>query len=621
MRLLKILPAGCFDYVNAAECHLSSIMANSPDLVQVISECIENSETNKASSILEDPNNKESISANCWDILRILCVKLNQDVYETQPAMFQCCEKLLNKVTELSCPEEALLELIEQAECPDNDLRFLTLLKPIHNLLIRMPDKRGRSLEWCLNLVAAHVSALQEPDNYKFQGKEKVLLDLDPATRRAIDIYDSIVPFYSPFIEEVSLFKPLKSADKPIIAQRQYQRHVLSAFLIHLLGKPLVFMDLDCDGKTKSRIFCIAENIVGFLDHLMSDLVPILYERFIASNKLSANDDWDNDSLKMFLFEDKVPALGLANYVYLAVAGGLSRQCIPCVYSCNYMFPIVLHLSTELLQVSHDSTVWKGLQLAEKLMSMIPKSSICLTMLDLPVHKKFCTTLEKVVVFCEVEGYRTKGVKIFQNYVMLMDLAARYQVLIKLFPVLQHSGVKGLLVTMFKDTIRATLNSVQSPYVQLYRGKSLLKLLEVYCVVPNGPEVDLMDHADHIISLLNLLWYLTLADRSDVLGLWEHAPYLDRNFIHPLKNGLKLSRAHYELKIHQLEKEKMGPQGKDSKKEKMEVSVTVLGEPVSDLSYDEKKQILNVALNKFSIMESLLNNIREKVEGRFAGRT
>ncbi|XP_034249555.1 glomulin-like isoform X1 [Thrips palmi] len=596
-------------------------MANSADLVQAIAECIENSETNKASSILEDPKNKESISSNCWDIIHILCAKLNQDVYDKQPAMFHCCEKLLNKVTELSCPEEALLELIEQAECLDNDHRFLALLKPIHNLLKRMPDKRGRSLVWCLNLVATHLSALQEPDCYKFQGDERVLLDLDPATRRAIDIYDSIVPFYEPFIEEVSLFRPYESADKPIAAQRQYQRYVLAAFLIHLLGKPLVFMDLDYDGKTKSRIYCIAENIVGFLDHLMPDLVPILFDKYVAKKKISQNDDWDEDPLKMFLYEDKVPTLGLANLVYLTLAGGLSRQCIPRVYSSNFIFQIGLHLSTELLLVSHDLSVWKGLQLAERLMLIVPKSSIPFTMLDLPVHKKFCTTLEKVVVYCEVEGYRGKGIKVFQNYVMLMDFAAQYQVFIKLFPVLQHSGFKGLLVTMLKDTIRLTLNSVHIPHVQLYRGKSLLKLLEVYCVVPNGPEVDLMDHSDHIISLLNLLWYLSLADGGDVLGLWEHAPYLDRNFIHPLKNGLKLSRAHYELKIHQLEEERMGPQGKDSKKEKIEVAVTVHGQAVADLSYEEKKQILNVALNKFSIMESLLSNIREKVEGRFAART
>lgn len=596
-------------------------MANSADLVQVIAECIENSETNKASSILEDPTNKDFVSSNCWDILHIVCSKLNQDVYDKQPTMFHCCEKLLNKVTELSCPKEALLELIEQAECPDNDYRFLALLTPIYNLLIRMPEKRGRSLVWCLNLIAAHVSALEEPDSYKVQANEKVLLDLDPATRRAVNIYDSIVPFYEPFIKEVSLFKPQESADKPVVAQRQYQRYVLAAFLIHLLGKPLVFMDLDYDRKTKSRIYCIAENIVGFLDHLMSDLVPILFDRCIVRKKIGGNDDWDEDPVKMFLYEDKVPILGLANLVYLALAGELSRQCIPCVYSSNYVFQIVLHLSTELLQVPHDMSVWKGLQLAERLMFTVPKSSISTTMLDLPVHKEFCTTLEKVVVYCEVEGYRGKGIKIFQNYVMLMDLAARYQVFIKLFPILEHSGVKGLLVTMLKDTIRLTLSYVQSPHVQLYRGKSLLKLLEVYCVVPNGPEVDLMDHSDHIISLLNLLWYLTLADGGDVLGLWEHAPYLDRNFIHPLKNGLKLSRAHYELKIHQLEEERMGPQGKDCKKEKIEVAVTVHGEVVSDLSYDEKKHVLQVALNKFSIMESLLGNIREKVEGRFAART
>lgn len=594
-------------------------MENSSDLVQVISKCIENCETNKLSSIFEDAGNNESIASNCWDIIPILCAKLDQETYDKLPAMFQSCDKLLNKVAEISCPEEALLELIEQADCPDNDLRFLALLKPIHRLLIRMPEKRGRSLVWCLNLVASHISALPEPSSYTLENSERVLLDLDPATCRAVDVYNSITPFFEPFVEEVSLFKPVVSVDKPILAQQIYQRYVLSAFLIHLLEKPLLLMDLEYDGKTKSKSRCVAEKIVEYFDNVMPDIVPILFERCFGKQKLSNDDGWDTDPVKMFQFEEKVPILGLSNLLYLILVEGLSRKSIPYVYSPNYLFPVALHLSTELLLAGHDLSVWKGLQLAHSSISLVPQSSISYTMLDLPIHKNFCTSLEKIVVYCNIETYRKKGIRILQNYVMIMDLKARYQVFINLFPLLEHSGVKGVLVTMLKDTIRMTMSDIHNPTTKLYRSKSLLKLIEVYCIVPNGPEVDLMDHSDHIISLLNLLWYLALADRSDLLGLWEHAPYLDRYFIHPLKDGLKLSRAHYELKIHQLEEEKMNQTlGKKIKGDF--VSVSVQGETVPDLSYDEKKQILNVALNKFSIMESLLSSIREEVESRFASR-
>lgn len=595
-------------------------MANSCDVVQVISKCIENSETNKLLSLFEDPENAETITSNCWDILHVLCAKLDNETYTSQPAIFQCCEKLVNKVAEISRPEEALLELIEQAESSDNDTGFLALLKAIHNLLIRLPKKRGHSLVWCLDLVARYMSALPEPSSHGLEGKERVLLDLDPSVRRIVSIYDAIVPFYESFIEEVSLARPQESADKAVIAQRQYQRYALAAFLIHLLGKPLIFMDLEFDGKTKSNSRCAAEKIVGFINQLVADILPILFERCINTKRNSENNDLDTDPTIMFLSEEKVPILGLANLLYLVLAGGVPRQCVPFVYSPHFMFPVGLHLSTELLQVSHDMCVWKGLQLADTLVSILPQSSISYTMLDIPIHSKFCTTLESVVVFCSEEGCRKKGITILQNYVKLMDLPARYQVFIKLFPLLQHSGVKGVLVTMLKDTIRITMADVHNHAVRLYRGISLLKLVEVYCIVPNGPEVDLMDHSDHIISLLNLLWFLALADTGDFLGLWEHAPYLDRNFINPLTDALKLSRAHYELKIHQLEEERMTQSQEKKDKSEKEVSVTVQGMPVPDLSYDEKKQILNVALNKFSIMECLLNNIREKVESRFAAR-
>lgn len=597
-------------------------MAESSELVQAISTCIGNSETNKLASLFEDPKNTESIVSNCWDIIPVLCAKLDQETFETQPAMFSCCEKLVNKVAELSCPEEALLEFIEQAECPDNDRRFLVLLKPIQNILLRMPDKRGRSLEWCLNLVASHISELPEPLCYKFQGDERVLLDLDPAFQRAVDVYDSTEFFFEPFVEEVSLLKPQESEDKPILAQRQYQRYILAAFLIHLLGKPLVCMHLEYDKKTKNKIRRIAERLVDLFHHVMADIVPILFERCFGRKNINNDYDSDTDPVSMFQFEEKVPILGLSNLMYLVLVEGLPRHCIPSVYSSPFLFQIGLHLSTELLQLSHDMCVWKGLQLADSVISMTAESSISCAMLDLPVHQKFCVTLEKVIVYCDVEGYRKKGILTFQKYVMLLDLAARYQVFVKLLPLLGHAGVKGVLTTMLKDTVRSTMGNIQNPAVQIYRGRSLLRVVKVYCLIPNGPEVDLMDHSDHIISLLNLLWYLAMTDREDYLGLWQYAPYLDRNFIHPLKDALKMSRAHYELKVHQLEEERMNNAQLKSDGEKMvEVAVTVRGEAVQDLSYDDKKQILNVALNKFSIMESLLTNIREIVEKRFVGQS
>lgn len=600
-------------------------MANSADLVQVISKCIENCETNKISSLFQDPQNAAVITNNCWDILHTLCAKLNRETYENQPSLFQCCEKFVNKVAECSCPEEALLELLEQAECPDDDHRFLALLKPIQNLLFRMPDKRQRSLVWCLNLVASHLSALPEPESFKFVGEECVLLDSNPLICRAVDLYTSVVYFYTPFIEEVSLFKPQESADKPVVALRQYQRFVLAAFLIHMLGKPLVFIDLQYDFKTKSKARCIAENIVELLPHVVSDVVPILVDRCISRKKITDDNDWDVDPIRMFQFEDKVPILGLSNLMYLIIAGSMSRQCLPYVYRSDLIFHVGLSLSTELLQIPHDIPVWKGLQLADVLVSkMLPQSSIACAMLDLPIHRKFCTTLEKVVVFCNVEDCRRMGVQILQKYVLLMDLAARYQVFINLFPLLEHSGVKGVLVTSLKDTIRLSMSCEEAlsySASRLYRGRCLLKIIEVFCDIPNGPEVDLMEHSDHIIALLNLLWFLVLSDSTDVLGLWEHVPYLDRKFAHPLKEGLKLSRAHYELKVHQLEEERLNKmQEKSENKKRVEVTVTVQGEAVHDLSYEEKKQILNVALNKFSIMESLLTNIRERVDARFAAR-
>jgi hypothetical protein len=85
--------------------------------------------------------------------------------------------------------------------------------------------------------------------------------------------------------------------------------------------------------------------------------------------------------------------------------------------------------------------------------------------------------------------------------------------------------------------------------------------------------------------------------------------------LEPLREGIKLSRAHYKLKLRDLEEEKKTAMvNNDGLTRKSNVTVTIGGQLLPNLPHENKVAVIMSALNAFDLMESLLSRVNECID-------
>ncbi|PSN31728.1 hypothetical protein C0J52_19832 [Blattella germanica] len=556
---------------------------------------------------------EECIKDRTWDIIPSIYKFLNQETIGTAPDVFECCKKLLEVIAYKADPEDALLGFLEQAETSEDDIKFLSLLRPLEISLSRLPKRRGQSLEWCLSMIYSHVSSLHLPENYRLEGSERKLMDSNPSVIRIIDVYKEIVPFYKLFIDELSKRNVMSSSSH----KTDIQRDMLVCYSLQLLGRPLAVLDLQINDGTCSAMVPIVEELISSLTGIVGDLMifleyTALREVEVRSKKIKNKrslDNNDEEAANIFVREDKLPTLSIAVLYYLVLAEQICLDKIPQVYSPVYIFQRCLFLIDILLRCSEEFIIHKGLLLAKAVISRLEDGSIHFSSLDSPLHKEFIESLTKVMVYSEVEEQRKSGVIILKKYLHKFDVKGQYLLMTNLPTVVNHSGILGFLITQLKDMIIQSSNS--SSY---FCGKSLFDLLKKYCSLQYGAETDLVENADQVISALNLLRFLILRDKDNKTGIWDNIGIFQNIFLDPLREGIKLSRAHYELKLKDLEEEKKNCSDSGKTSSKSEVTIIVGGQQLPNLPYEEKVAVINSALNAFDLMESLFSRVNECIE-------
>ncbi|KAL1129175.1 hypothetical protein AAG570_013705 [Ranatra chinensis] len=138
------------------------------DLASRVKSLLAVSDTGGVLSIID--GNKEEFFKEGWSLIPVLSEFLNDDSLKSKREVFNCCEVLIQQISENCCPEETLLEFIEQAEDCD-DMKFTIMLKAMQDCLIRLPaGKMVHSLEWCSNTIVRHIYEMSVPDDMKLEG-------------------------------------------------------------------------------------------------------------------------------------------------------------------------------------------------------------------------------------------------------------------------------------------------------------------------------------------------------------------------------------------------------------------------------------------------------------------
>lgn len=569
-------------------------MSKSIDVVNLISTLLDNGKYKEALNVPNEERLAESFKDNCWDIISVIIGKIQDDTVVIKPSLYGTCEQLLTIISEKSAPEEALLEFIEQIELAKNDAQFGLILPSLQDLLRRLSLKRGRSLEWCLNSISTYIEHIPIPEHH-LEGQERLLMDSDPNFRRITKVYSLLPSFYRYFITELNTAAPSNEKTK----------HILTAFLISLLGKPMVFIDLDPQTNKQSEARKSCSTIVQDICLMEKDVFKFLahVEICYKESKNLTSRDSNDDEKSPYEHREKINMTTLSSFFYVALSGhfALPDLAIPQVYSAHYVHHNVMLCVVHLLSFVEYSPLAKGMALCEAIFYNItsPLSHQLLT----TVHFDMCKGLVNVAIYSSYESLRKRSVALIGSHVNKFDYKGRCALVQYLIKISNHSGMIGYAITLYKNSINEAFKEPRLD--ECFTGPQFSNMLKKICFLPHGAESDLVELADQIITSLNFLRYLTIKDTENLTGIHSCFPFVEDTYLEQLRLGLNMSKAHYEVKLKDIE------EGKNLPEEKLNVSINVGGNVLDNIPKENKKEIICSALNAFHLIEGLIARLSE----------
>lgn len=548
-----------------------------------IEDLLKSDDTLQVLKVFSDSENVSEVKNNSWDLIPVITTFLTTYNEANKPEVFQCCEKLMGIIAEKSNPEEALLQLIEDIEECFDDIKFLTLLQPLQRIILRIPKKKINSLAWGFNSIQSFLIKCEIPENEKLVGKEKLLLDTNTEVLKITKLYNEILFFCDNFISELPNDKQ----------ESEEHRSLICKFLVDLLGKPLVYLDMEIFENIKSKARIITEKIIPKILRVNCDPISLVQMKNNMNNA-----------------ELIVPKpLSIGSLFYLIYHEHILIEKVPKIYDSLYFFHYSLEFVNNLLDCDHNIVVEKGLKLSDTLLKHVQQHKLPYLMLDSECHGHFCRSLAKIIVYNDIQVLRTFALQIYKKYVNSFETHGFYLLIYNLMSDLNHSGLIGYTITLYKDQLASEFVKSNNFITEHFKGQKLLMLLKKFCFLHNSEESDLIELSDQIIAALNLLRFLALRDKENDTDIWDHFKILEKTFFKPLRKGIDLSRAHYELKIKEIKEDPTEKQHHNS-----EISVIVGGQSLDEMPSSEKLHVLESSLTVFDMLESLLTRLLECIE-------
>jgi len=281
----------------------------------------------------------------------------------------------------------------------------------------------------------------------------------------------------------------------------------------------------------------------------------------------------------------------LPTFLYLVFPEKMCQDRIPSVYSHYYLLRSCASSIVTLISDKNEIRIHKGLLLLEfHLERCAPESLDSLSAED-PELTSIISPLVTIIVYQEVAELRKLGFLSYQKFVKIFCPAARYKFYLLLMQTVNHSGLLGWTITSLKDTIVKCFASEE--FDINYSGSKLSKLITPLLKLKHGPETDLLEISDELISSISLFHYLLVRDKLNQTGVEELRSDI-KKWVEEIQTGLKLSVAHYEQKL-------VEPGSSSENLENFGVSVGGRELPAMDPA--QMKHVIHSALNTFSLIQ------------------
>ncbi|KFM59494.1 Glomulin, partial [Stegodyphus mimosarum] len=552
----------------------------------------------KVLELLKNPENDNEVTNNVWNLVSNICSTLKTNGLVQEESDVILCKKLLLHLVDRGNPKEIIIALMEEADSFKDHSYFCLLLDPLQRVLKKVPGKRGKSLEWVLSTLNAHIQTLPLPEDLDLQGDEKLLLDADSSVIDTNYVLENYYLFLEPFVDEVS-HETLSKKEHYFIDRVAHQQEILQKHILKLFYHPFLFHDLyvESEFRPKSTIRILCEKYVKCSLKITRNVIKLFsYDRISTKTHDSTQDEQD---------VDQIPKLAFANLAYLLFVENFALDFQPFVYSHQYEFIKHMEYVIILLSRKENLVLFKGLKLAQSFIDKLMEFELSYDYTELEISTRFPIALLNVAIYCQIETHRKTSVNLFLSYISKCDWKSRYHLIMQVITTINHSGVQGLVINLCKNYVHETLTgNVDGDY---FVGRNLNLIMRNVFTLSNGVETDILENCDKIVTALNFLRYLLLKDQKNLCqtGVWDMIDLIKENFIHPLGTGLDLSRAHYK---------QVAKDADEAKKQKsVNTTVSVNSEVLPNIPLNFQKEVFEKALVTFDMIESILSRVKELI--------
>ncbi|KAG8195570.1 hypothetical protein JTE90_002193 [Oedothorax gibbosus] len=540
---------------------------------------------------LEEPQNKPLIEANIWNIINTVCLTLKTKQLLQDDTDLDFCRKILLSLVDHGNPKEVVVALMEEADSFKSHEYFCLLLDPLRETLRKVPGKRGKSLEWVLSTLNAHVQTLALPEDADLQGEEKMLLDADPAVQDANYVLAGYFQFINAFVEEVSLRNAKNGFEDKPMDRVVHQREILQKYILILLDKPFLYHDLSAT-EPKSTVRTLCEDYMAALSKMCGNV----FNLFKMDN---AKVDMDSEDC------DRVTSVAFSNLSYLVFVEKLAMNFQPFVFSQLFVFAQHIKYVLPLLSKQENLVLFKGLHLGKTLLDQLEDFEIPHQSLEMNDFNEFSRLLLSVAIFSKIETHRNMAIKVFLLYVAKCDWKGRYHLLIQSLETVDHSGAEALMISTYKNYLHQCLTGETKDTTFL--GSNLKVFLKKVFILKDGVETDMLENSDRIMAAANLLRYLLLRDRKDenITGVWDLVATFSDKFLQPLSTGIDLTRAHWKQVSKDHENDRK------NERKGIKTSVTVGSERLPNMPAHFEKEVFQKAFLTFDLIDLTMSRVRE----------
>ena len=556
---------------------------------KLLNRALEDADVVRVKEIIEDENNQAGLDEEAMDLVPVVCTHLTQEMEEALPHVTRCCEDVLVAIARVGLPKEVLMALMEQMDSFMPSSQVVSMLPSLTIVLTRVKvSNMSVSWTWALGVVSCVLKTVATPANMGLEGAERLSLEQTPEARECLQLCEACVAMSAPLVAIIERDSEEEEGDN------RHRRRVMMNFLFSILPPLSTLPQHPQTDSRGSLLHSASADLCSRLVTLISRVTRDIWTNiFNFPKSIERKHLDDSESEEIFSMQDGI-------LLYLVLVEEMCYDQVPSVFLHSHILRTASPHIITLLKSDNQEQVYKGLLLLNKLLTRISPESLSKDHVEDPSLINLIHPMVTVTVYHDVDEGRKLCFSCFSKFVGIWDLSARSRVYHHLLNTINHSGLLGWTITSLKD---AFMRSIKAPEtLESYSGPEFKKLVEPLLKLKHGPETDLLEVSDELISTIGLVRVFLGFDKANKTGILDLKDTIS-SWVDDLTKGLQLSVAHYEQKLTEpMDTEEVGGP---------EFGVSVGGRQLPSMEPGKMKEVIISALKTFNLIQFNLGMVKD----------